>query len=302
MRALIGLKYIDIIAREGSIRRAAEVLAIAPSALNRRLKAIETELDVQIFERMPRGVRLNAAGEILIKYIRVQSSDFEWVKSQIADLSGIRRGHVSIACSQALLPFFLPKQVDEYSIEHPNVQFCVLPRDRAAAEAALSDYSADLALVFEPISMSEFQAIITVRQNICAVMELDHPLAEKSVLRLRDCLQYPLALPTKAFGVRHLFDQAMSRLGQEMPLALESDSFEFLRMTINKTNRITFQIDVGIDKLNRDSRLVSRQIATSDIACGLLHLGHLRGRVLPVAVAKFATQIAQSLSSQYETL
>jgi DNA-binding transcriptional LysR family regulator len=300
MRALVNLKYVDEIARAGSIRRAAESLSITPSALNRRLIAIEDELNVQIFDRLPRGVRLNAAGEILIHHIRAQISDFERVQSQIADLSGVRRGQVAIACSQALLPFFLPHQIDKYRTEYPMVQFCVLPRDRAAAEVALSDFSADLALVFEPISMSDFQAIISVRQTICAVMDGDHPLASKDVLRLRDCLQYPLALLTKPYGVRLLFDKALARLNQPVAPALESDSIEFLRMAIAGSELITFQIDVGLAANDESGPLVSRSIAPSDIASGVLHLGHLRGRVLSVAAAKFANQLAQALSDRYD--
>ena len=46
--------------------------------------------------------------------------------------------------------------------------------------------------------------------------------------------------------------------------------------------------------------IVSQQIAGSDIATGLLHLGYLRGRVLSVAAAKFATQMAQVLSDRYQ--
>jgi DNA-binding transcriptional LysR family regulator len=301
MRALVNLEYVDAIARSGSIRRAAESLSITPSALNRRLIAIEDELEVQIFERLPRGVRLNAAGEILIQHIRAQMSDFERVRSQIADLSGVRRGHVSIACSQALLPFFLPEQIERYRADSPAVQFQVLPRDRTAAEAALSDFSADLALVFEPVSMSDFQAIIIVRQNIRAVMAQTHPLARKDVLRLRDCLHYPLALPTKPYGVRSIFDRAMARSDQAVAPAMESDSFEFLRMATSRSDLITLQIDVGLAVTDEPiGGLVSRPIASKDLASGLLHLGHLRGRVLSVAAAKFATQLAQVLSERYD--
>lgn len=302
MRAFVNLQYIDAIARAGSIRRAAETLSITPSALNRRLIAIEDELEVQIFERLPRGVRLNAAGEILIQHIRSQLSDFERVKSQIADLSGVRRGEVAIACSQALLPFFLPEQIDRYRTEHPTVQFCVLPRDRSAAEAALSDFTADLALVFEPIAMSDFQPIITVRQEIRAVMDRHHPLGNTKTLRLRDCLQYPMALPTKSYGVRWLFDQATAKVNQPVSPALESDSFEFLRMAVRKSDLITLQIDVGLAGDSVEGTTISRPIASSDIANGLLHLGHLRGRVLSVAAAKFATQLAQVLSERYESV
>ena len=94
MRHLLPYKYIEEIAKAGSIRKAAETLAITPSALNRRLLSIEEELGTALFERLAVGVRLNTAGEILLKHIRSQMSDLERVKSQISDLSGHRRGHV----------------------------------------------------------------------------------------------------------------------------------------------------------------------------------------------------------------
>ena len=63
---------------------------------------------------------------------------------------------------------------------------------------------------------------------------------------------------------------------------------------------ITFQIDVGLAANDESGPLVSRSIAPSDIASGVLHLGHLRGRVLSVAAAKFANQLAQALSDRYD--
>ena len=139
-----------------SIRVAAETLAITSTALNRRILVMEEETGVLIFRRLVRGVRLTTAGEILIHHIREQLTNMKRVKSQIADLTGERRGHVSIACSQALLSFFLPEQIAVYRKDHPAVTFSVLLRDRAAAEQALTDFSADLLLVFEPIRLFEF--------------------------------------------------------------------------------------------------------------------------------------------------
>ena len=82
---------------------------ITSSALNRRIQGFEAEFGAQIFERLPRGVRLNPAGELLMQHIRSQLIDLERIRGQVADLSGERRGHVSIACSQALNPIFLPR-------------------------------------------------------------------------------------------------------------------------------------------------------------------------------------------------
>lgn len=300
MKHLVTLLYIDAVARAGSIRRAAETLAITSTALNRRILAFEDELGVDIFERLPRGVRLSTAGEILIHHVRTQVSELERVKSQIADLSGVRRGHVSIACSQALLPFFLPEQISLYRSEHPAVTFSVHLRDRAAAEQALVDHTADLALVFEPVRLFEFQTLLTVHQPVHAVMVPDHPLSARETLRLRDCLRYPLALPTAPYGVRHLLEAAARRSLQTLQPVVESDSFEFLRHHALAERIITFQIPIGLPATLGQSGGVSRPLDIRDVPPGVLYMGQLRGRALPVAAARFAQQMQNAFVERFD--
>lgn len=109
MRHTRALNVVVEVARSGSIRRAVERLNIAPSALTRQIQDIEHELGTPLFERLSSGMRLNAAGELLVRHIKDQLADLERVRSQIADLTGVRRGHVTIACSQAFLTRFIQK-------------------------------------------------------------------------------------------------------------------------------------------------------------------------------------------------
>ena len=301
MRHLTPLHYVDAIVRAGSIRKAAETLAITSTALNRRVLALEQELGVPIFERLPRGVRLSTAGELLIHHIRTQVSDFEKLKSQIADLAGERRGHVAIACSQALLPFFLPEQISSYRRDHPAVTFSVRLRDRAAAEHALVDHSADIAIVFEPVRLGEVQVLATVRQPLCAVMAQDHPLAGQATVRLRDCASYPVGLPTASYGVRHLIDLALVRSSVALNVVIDSDNFEFLRRYPASEHLITFQIPIGLPKADGREGIASRPVDTRDVPEGLLYLCQLRGRTLPVAAAKFAAQLERAMEERFST-
>ena len=300
MKHLLPLTYINAVSKAGSIRKAAKTLAITSTALNRRILAMEEELGVPIFERLARGVRLTTAGEILIHHFREQLTDMERVKSQIADLTGERRGHISIACSQALLSFFLPEQIALYRKEHPAVTFSVLLRDRAAAEQALTDFSADLLLVFEPIRLFEFQTLLNIRQPLYAVMAKDHPLAARRSLRLRECLQFPLALPTEEFGVRQLLEAAIRRTSLSLDPVVVSDSFEFLRSHTIAEDIIAFQIPIGLPRNDDNSKIVSRPVAAQDVPAGLLYFGQLRGRTMPVAAARFAHQMLEHFQSQYE--
>lgn len=301
MRHLMLFRHIDEVVKSGSIRKAAEVLAITPSALNRQILAVEEELGVPIFERLARGVRLSTAGELLVHHIRNQVSDFERLQSQIADLSGVRRGHVSIACSQALLPYFLPKQIELYRAEHPGVTFSVSVRDREAAEQSLVDYSADVALIFEPVRLADCQTLLTVRQPIKAVMAEDHPLARKKQVGLQDIVAFPLAMPSLPYGVRSLMEAAASRKNIKLDAAIQSDNFEFLRHIAHHGHTIAFQIEIGLPAAGEaELGVVHRPLRARDVPAGLLHLAQLRGRSLPVAAARFADQLQSAFAKDHD--
>lgn len=300
MRHLTPLIYVDAIAKAGSIRKAAENLSITSTALNRRLLALEEELGEPIFERLPRGVRLSTAGELLLHHIRAQMADLEKVKGQIADLTGERRGHVSIACSQALLPYFLPDQIATYRHDHPAVTFGVHLRDRKAAEQALVDHDADLALIFEPVRLGDVQILTSVRQTVHAVMGVDHPLAGHAKIRLGDCAQYPVGLPTTPYGVRELLDLALLKSSARLNIEIESDSFEFLRRYPAHEHLVTFQIPVGLPPPAQANDVASRPVDRRDVPDGLLYLCQLKGRTLPVAAAKFAIQLERALLHAYD--
>ncbi|MFN3616326.1 MAG: LysR family transcriptional regulator, partial [Rubrimonas sp.] len=279
MRYLTILRYVDAVARAGSIRKAAEALSLTPSAMNRRIQAFEAELGEKIFERLPRGVRLNPAGELILHSGRRQMAELDRVRSQIADLAGVRRGHVAIACSQALAPYFLPQQVAEYGAQFPAVTFDVQVCDRLAAERALVDYAADVALVFGASVMPEVQTVMAARQTLHAVVAADHPLAERATVRLRDCLSWPLALPSLAFGGRQILERAVARTSLTMRPVVTSDSFEFLKSYVARGRAVTFQIPVGAPPAEQGG-LVSRPLDARDVPDGALIIAQLRGRTL----------------------
>ena len=77
------LKYLDEVARLGSIRKASARLNVASSAINRQILALENELGTPIFERMPRRLRLTATGEVLIAHVRETLKGHARVESQI---------------------------------------------------------------------------------------------------------------------------------------------------------------------------------------------------------------------------
>jgi DNA-binding transcriptional LysR family regulator len=301
MKHLRILSYVDEVARTGSIRKAADQLNVTSSAVNRRITGLEEELGSPLFERRSRGVRLTAAGEVFVAYLRQQNGDVERMKSQIEDLKGMRRGTVRIACSQALALDFLPRQITQFRARHPLVAFGVKVLDHEQAMSALAAYEVDLALVFRPPFLASFQPLMALEQRIVAVMAADHPLASKRTVRLRECAAYPVALPERSIGGRQLLDEVSARAGFSFNIAAESNSFELLRGLVTQAKLISFQIGIGTVPEGNKLGLVARQIDDRDVPRANLVLGQLRSRNLSIPAAIFAERLVRTLEAMRRT-
>jgi DNA-binding transcriptional LysR family regulator len=296
MRHLRLLNHVVEVARTGSIRRAAELLNLTPSAMNRRIQDLELEVGTKLFERRPRGVKLTTAGEMFVRYARSQIADAERMKSQVEDLRGLRRGPVLIACSQALAHDFLASRISEFAKRHPKVVFDLKIMDHDRALASLSAYDVDLALIYRPAMVPSLRVIASIPQRLAVIVRADHPLAARKIVRLSDCAPYPAALPDRTLGGRQILDEVTARRDLRFNTLAESNSFEMLRGLVFRCNMISFQIEIGAPSGVRGRGLVSRPVDTRDIPTADLVLCQLRGRSLPVAAATFAELLTRSLN------
>ncbi len=299
MRHLLILKYIEKIARTGSLRSAAEELNITPSALNRRIQGVEKELGVEIFERHPSGLRPNVAGEIMLKHIRDQLADMDRVKSSIADLSGRRAGHINIATTREMVQYFLPALIKRHLTQFPAVTFGVNLHERGEAELSLLDNTNDIAIVFEPVRPKELQTVYAGPMQLFCVMASDHPLTDKKNLKIYDLTDYPLLLPKRPEGIRKILDNAADKIGVTLTPALESNSLDLLRLMSQDSDALSFCLAINLRPDLENDRLVTIPVNTPGVPSGILVAGHLRGRTLPVAAARFLEDVNKELSLQF---
>ena len=297
MRHLKLLTHVVEIARMGSIRKAAEHLNLTPSAMNRRIQDLETEVGTPLFERRPRGVKLTTAGEMFVRYARSQIADAERMKSQVEDLRGLRRGPIQIACSQALAFDFLAAQIAAFQKRHPKVVFDLKVMDHDRALVALAAYEVDLALVYRPAMWPSLRVMATIPQRLAVVIRADHPLAAKKMVRLSDCADYPAALPDRTLSGRQILDEVTARRELRLNMQAESNSFEMLRGLVFRCNMISFQIEIGAPSGDLGIGLIGRPVDTRDVPAADLVLCQLRGRGLSVAAATFAEMLAKNMQA-----
>ena len=300
MRHLTHLRYIDVVAREKSIRKASEKLNITSTALNRRILALEEEVGTPLFERLPSGVRLNTAGELFIQHIRSQMTDLSRVLSQISDLSGIRRGRVIVGGGPEILSSFLPGQIASYRQDFQAVQFDVLRQTPEQSLTALMNFEIDMAFIFDSVLPSDLDIVASVSQPLFALVHKDHPLVEKKFLKLQDCLAWPIISPLSEGGLKTMLEVGRLRTAANLQTVIQTDEPNFISDYVRNEDAIGFAIPLSFEENTQIlSRLKPIAIDERDVPPGIVHLVQRKGRVLSVAAAKFMDQIVQDLNRRF---
>lgn len=289
--------YLDTVARAGSIRKAADILHVAATALNRKIKETEDSLGTPLFERLPRGVRLTAAGEVMVAAVRRSMADMRAAVSHIDHLRGEVRGTVRIGCAESVGTDLIPAAIAHYQQSHPAVQFCMASGVTTHQVASLLQDSVDLILVHDPQPNDQIEELASVRQPLCAMVRPSHPLASQHTLRLTDCQKYPVALGNQTFGSRHLIDAIVARSSIRLKVVLEASTVQSLKEFTRQTNVVSFQYQIGVRREVQRGELVAIPLVDRSLALTRLVLAGRKGRLMPVASHSFANLLVKTLES-----
>jgi DNA-binding transcriptional LysR family regulator len=274
--------YFEAVAAHASMRKAAAALNVASSALNRQILDLETSLGVQLFERLPRGVRLTSAGEMLLGHVRRAARDFELTRSQIEDLRGLRRGHVRIAAIEAMAGA-IGRLIIASQRDQPRVTFeYTITGSREVVSAVLAE-EADIGYAFNPPADRGFQVVAEAIETLHAVMARNHPLAGHASLRLTDCAGYPLLLGDASLGGRHLVDAAAEQASLPLSPVVTGNSVELMKAIAAGGQGICFQIGIRPED---EPHLTAIPLVDRALR-GRLAIGVKRNRQLPSAAAVF---------------
>jgi len=178
MHAVV-LRYLDQVARVGSIRRAAEKLNVASSAVNRQILKLEKEIGAPIFERVGNGVRLTPAGEQLLRHTRNTLAEWRRTRLEIAAIAGDIRGEVRITAIPSLLVSATPRAMTAVASRYPNISFRVIDADPAEHVEEMRAARADIALTFIDKRHRHYEVAGRLSASLGAILRPDHPLAER---------------------------------------------------------------------------------------------------------------------------
>jgi molybdate transport repressor ModE-like protein len=296
------VNYIDQVARHGSIRKAAEKVHISSSSINRQIIAYEEMLGHDIFERLPRGVRLTPAGEVLLQHIRSTLQDHEKMLSRVNDLNGLRSATISVATLEALQADVIAQVAGSFIQRYPTTRFEIHSMSADQIVPSVANGDAMLGLGFNIDLEPNVQDICAVPFGLGVVVGPDHPLANKSALRLSDCAGHAVALPAKTLNLRWIIDRMLGYMGVSLHSVAESNSIDLLKSLVTSANLATFltRADVDFDRVK--GNLLFVPLVDHRGEAQTLRLIQRKGVPLPPAAGYFAEDLGNFIRSMSDSV
>lgn len=146
---LYQLRTFVAVATEGNLTRAAQAVFTSPPAVSAQLKSLEDELGVRLFERVPRGMTLTAAGERLLVEAQRTIAAVQAMQAAAARIRGQARGTVRIGTVSDPVSPRLGDVFVRLAEQHPQVALQVLAHmSNSVVAAAKAGTPLDRHLVF----------------------------------------------------------------------------------------------------------------------------------------------------------
>jgi DNA-binding transcriptional LysR family regulator len=226
------LRYFTVVGRLGSIRRAAEELNISASAIDRQILAAEEELGVALFERLPTGLRLTSAGEMMMAQGLQWQKGLTDLRGNIEDLRGLKRGHVDIAVIDALARGAIPAMVRQMREDYPGITIGLHVRDNIHIADAIRSGTVDLGLLLDP----RFSRDLTVRAHaevaLGFVTRPGHPLACAAGRRFAAAQGETMVMPAPPLALTAQVQALEGITGLHLKPAVTCDNIEMMKALV----------------------------------------------------------------------
>ncbi|MBY4677003.1 LysR family transcriptional regulator [Marinobacterium arenosum] len=227
------LKYFETVARLGSIRAASEVLHVAHSAISRQVKQLESELNVQLLERLGRGIEVTAAGGQLLSHIKdIQRREDDFL-ARLSDMQGLRIGTLRIATGGGLISDLLTGAISSFSRQHPGIRFVLNVCGGDEVIRQVRDDEVDLGLVLNCAADPQLDNLLSCPfPPLNLIVHPGSPQAQLEYCSLAQLQSLPLAMLNDSFSIRQLIRRFEEQHGVRFAPQLECNSFEALKIFV----------------------------------------------------------------------
>lgn len=246
------LRTFLIVAELLSFNRAAERLNFAQSTISARIKALEQEVGLPLFDRLGKKVALTEAGRMMVRYAG-KMVDLE--AETLYEISGKKgdAGTISIRMPQSLGTHMLPRILPEFQEKHPRVNLdintCTFSRLKKELRSGITDLAF---LLYDEVNQADLDTRVLGFVNLLFICAKDSALRGREGVSLHDLENETLFLPKHDCRYKTKFNRTLLGLDIKAGSVMEVNSIETIKACVQAGAGIAllpeFAVEQGISQ------------------------------------------------------
>jgi DNA-binding transcriptional LysR family regulator len=283
------LRIFRAVLDEGSITGAAAVLRISQPAVSRQLAEFEAALGTRLVDRLPRGIRPTAAGEILGERARRIFAEERAAEQDLGELLGLHRGRLAVGASTTIGNYLVPEVFGDFGAIHPGVTLDLEIDNTHAIQASVLDGRFDVGLTegFADAEALDVEVFMHDEMVLIAGPEAaGGPLAGVGKLRSSELAALPFIAREEGSGSRDVIEAEFLEHGIDVKPAMRLGSTEAIKHAVTRglgvamVSRLTVALECEVGRL--------REVPVVDLVIRrALHRLTLRGKQPSPAATEF---------------
>jgi DNA-binding transcriptional LysR family regulator len=246
------------VAERGHVTRAAEALGMSQSAASAAIAALESSYEIKLFDRVGRGIQLTEVGRIFQREARAVLDRASMARSVLQDLAGGPVGPVSIAASQTIATYWLPRRLADFHNANPGVRLNVVIGNTQDVETAVVEGKANVGLVEGPTQHPALTRQRIDQDQLVLVIASNYPPLPLNGSGRLDLRSITWVIREAGSGTR----RALEDLAGHEGLSLDNLNISLV-LPSNEAVREAIEAGAG-------ATVISRHVVASAIAAGTL--------------------------------
>ena len=222
------LTYFIAVAERLSFSKAAEELHVAQPAISQQIRALESELGVQLFDRVGKRVSLTDAGRALLPHARQILAAVEAAENEIRERTRLTRGTASLGAPPTVSTHLLPDQLTRFKRKYPGLEVTLRESGTETLLHLIEVGQLDLAIVAADRLPDMVESVSFMEEEYMLAVSAQHPLsrAGRKSVRLSDLSAEAFILFPEGYRLREVTLTACRRAGFEPKVALDGGAMQ----------------------------------------------------------------------------
>jgi DNA-binding transcriptional LysR family regulator len=210
-----------------SFTKAARQLYMSQPAVSFQIKALEENLEVDLFQRGDKKVILTEAGRLLYPEAKKMIKHYNKIKAGLDDLKGLKTGNLVIGASTIPGEYVMPLLIGGFKELYPGIQISLKIAGSGLVTRWVREREIDLGITGIPVEGDGIECTPWLQDEMVLIVNQSHPWAQKGVINLDELKNGVMILREKGSGTRRSLEMILEEKGiqlDDIPKGMELGS------------------------------------------------------------------------------